>query len=90
LYAAFHRWHEQMNGHASNLTTNSVNSPKTNFATNWAVTQYDTNGGSAIKKFNLQNCWPIGIGQFQLDMGQDNSIGAFAVTIVYSHYTTVL
>ena len=90
LYSAFHRWHEQMNSHDTNLTSNNIISPKTNFATNWAVTQYDTNGNIPIKKFSIKNCWPIGIGPFQLDMGQDNSIGAFAVTMVYSHYTTTL
>jgi hypothetical protein len=85
LFKAFHDWHNAMNNHESNTSPNA-GSPKSNFASDWTIQQYDPNGTKIIKQFTLNNCWPVGIGQFQLDMAQDNKLGAFSVGIVYSHY----
>ena len=86
LYKAFHDWHITINDHASNTCTN-VTSPKGNFASDWSVNQLDASGSDKIKTFTLSNCWPVGIGPLELDMGKDNTIGAFQVTILFSHYT---
>jgi hypothetical protein len=85
LYKAFHDWHNQINNHDSNQTVNT--NSKTHFATDWNVQQYDTNGANPIKEFILKNCWPIGIGQLPLSMNEDNQLGAFSVTMLFSHYT---
>ncbi len=89
LYNAFHEWHNDINDHADNTSsdTNSPPIPKNSFApADWTVTQLDPNGANQIKQFTLKNCWPIAIGALQLDMSQDNTIAAFAVTMKYSHY----
>lgn len=86
LYKAFHDWHNVINNHDANTYTN-LNSPKANFASNWTVEQLDANGQATIKSFSLKNCWPVGVGPLELDMGKDNTIGAFQVTMLFTHYT---
>lgn len=86
LYKAFHDWHNIINDHTANTYTNLA-SPRANFATNWSVKQLDANGETPIKTFTLSNCWPVGIGPLELDMGKDNTIGAFQVTVLFTHYT---
>jgi hypothetical protein len=85
LYKAFHDWHNTINDHTANTYTN-IASPKANFAANWSVNQLDANGSGTIKTFTLSNCWPVGIGPLELDMGKDNTIGAFQATILFTHY----
>jgi hypothetical protein len=57
------------------------------FATDWSVQQFNPNGADVIREFSLKNCWPIGVGQLPLSMNEDNQLGAFSVTILFSHYT---
>jgi len=88
LYKAFHDWHITINDHASNECKN-LTSPRENFASDWSVNHLDASGDKSIKTFTLSNCWPVAIGPLELDMGKDNTIGAFQVTILFSHYTVV-
>jgi hypothetical protein len=85
LYQAFHTWHNAINNHTAN-TYGNLNDPKANFAADWSVNQLDANGTGVIKTFTLSNCWPVGIGPLELDMGKDNTIGAFQVTVLFTHY----
>lgn len=86
IYGAFHEWHESINSHANNRTTQL--NPSGHFANNvWTVNQLDTNGVSTIRQFKLFNCWPVAVGPIQLDMDKDNILNSFGVTIMYSHYT---
>jgi len=85
LYKAFHDWHDTINNHETNKYE-KIDSPKLNFATDWTVSQLDANGDKSIKKFILKNCWPLAVGPLELDMGKDNTIGAFQVTILFTHF----
>jgi len=86
LYKAFHDWHQNINNHDSNKYTNLAK-PSENFSSAWTVSQLDADGAAAIKSFTLNNCWPVGVGPLELDMGKDNTIAAFQVTILFTHYT---
>lgn len=92
LYKAFHQWSESMNSHVGNTTLNP-NDPGANFSNRigsaWTVEQLDTNGASSIRVFKLHNCWPILVGPIELDMGADNTIATFGVTVIYSHFEIV-
>jgi hypothetical protein len=93
LYKAFHQWSENINSHVFNTTANP-NDPSAQFSNRlasntgsaWTVEQLDTNGAATIRKFLLHNCWPIAVGPIELDMGQDNTIATFSVTMIYSHF----
>jgi hypothetical protein len=93
LYKAFHNWSERINSHVNNTTTNP-NDPSAHFSNRlngnvgsaWTVEQLDTNGTATIRKFFLHNCWPILVGPIELDMGADNTIATFGVTVIYSHF----
>lgn len=85
LYKAFHDWHDNINSHVDNKYTN-ITTPSNSFAADWSVNQLDANGEKSIKTFTLSNCWPVGIGPLELDMGKDNTIGAFQVTVLFTHY----
>tara|TARA_R110000822_G_scaffold17007_16_gene57546 strand:- start:95 stop:658 length:564 start_codon:yes stop_codon:yes gene_type:complete len=90
LFEAFHAWSNGINNHLLNTTTTSGLDPSNHFAnTNWTVEQLDTNGGTTLtgRKFTLFNCWPQTVGDLALDMGADNTLASFAVTIFYSHYS---
>lgn len=39
-----------------------------------------------LKSFKLKNCWPIQVGPLQLDMGVDNQLAMFNVTLAYTHF----
>jgi len=84
IYGAFHSWQEAINNHEANTTTQV--DPSKHFSSVWNVIQYDTNGSSIVRQFDLYNCWPVAVGPIQLDMSQDNSLCYFPVTIVFSHY----
>ena len=88
LFEAFHAWSNGINDHVSNNTTSLGVNPKNHFATTWTVEQLDTNGATTLtgRKFTLFNCWPQTVGDLALDMGADNTLASFAVTIFYSHY----
>ena len=87
LFEAFHAWSNGINDHVSNNTSQVGLDPKKHFASNnWTVEQLDTNGTTTLRKFTLYNCWPQTVGDLALDMGADNTLASFAVTIFYSHY----
>lgn len=88
LYEAFHAWSNGINDHINNTTSQSGLDPKNHFAADWTVEQLDTNGAATLtgRKFTLHNCWPQTVGDIALDMGADNTLASFAVTIFYSHY----
>jgi hypothetical protein len=88
LFEAFHVWSNHINNHNSNKTGTSTKQldPKSHFATDWTVDQLDTNGTTVIRQFTLHNCWPQTVGDLSLDMGADNTLSSFSVTMFYSHY----
>lgn len=87
LFDAFHAWSNGINDHVSNNTTTLGLNPKNHFATaDWKVEQLDTNGSTTLRTFTLKHCWPQTVGDLALDMGADNTLASFAVTIFYSHY----
>jgi hypothetical protein len=91
LHKLFHAWSEKINAHVNNTNTiGGAIAPKSNFATDWSIIQYDANGSSPIKTFKIQNCWPTVVGPIQLDMAQDNILSQFAVSIMYTHFTYTL
>lgn len=90
LYQAFHEWSNNINSHTLNTTTQT--DPSKHFAETsgglvWTVDQLDVNGTNPIRTFKLYNCWPAQIGEISLDMGQDNILATFPVTLVYSHWS---
>ena len=98
LYESFHEWSEQINDHDDN-TTNTIAIGKgdlntgsaQHFANNlWKIEHLDVNGnslsGSTTKRiFKLHNCWPVQVGDIMMDMGADNQLVTFNVTIAFSH-----
>jgi len=84
IYGAFHDWHESINSHAGNVS--SQTRPDRHFSSAWNIEQLDVNGRSTLRKFDLYNCWPIQVGPLDLNMDQDNTLGSFIVTVAYSHY----
>ena len=87
LFEAFHAWSNDINDHGSNTTTKAGLDSKKQFATNnWTVDHLDTNGTDVLRQFTLYHCWPQAVGDLVLDMGADNTLASFAVSIFYSHY----
>lgn len=90
LFQSFHNWSNLLNKHKENTNVAGGTTPKASFAVNWEVKQLDSNGGATIKKFELKNCWPMAVGPIQLDMGQDNTLATFNVSLMFSHYKTII
>lgn len=89
LYKSFHNWSNQINKHADNSTTQT--NPSKHFSGEgggalWTVEHLETDASRVLRTFKLHNCWPAVVGPIELDMGQDNLLATFPVTIVYSHY----
>lgn len=84
LYNQFHNWHDNISDSVLNSTSNLA--PKGHFAADWLVSQLDTNGQSVIRSMRLRNCWPQVVGPIQLDMGTDNTIASFAVTLAFTDF----
>lgn len=98
LYESFHEWSEQINDHDTNRTNplaisgpGDNNGPMKHFADNlWTIEHLDVNSGTLLptakpRRFKLHNCWPIQIGDIMMDMGADNQLVTFNVTVVFSH-----
>lgn len=91
LHKMFHDWHDRINSHGGNRTTfpDGSTNPSSLWSKSWVVKQYEVNCDNALpgRTFTLFNVWPIAVGPLVLDMSQDNVLGSFAVTLMYSHYT---
>ena len=84
LYNNFHRWHNNISASVNNNTTSLA--PKGHFASDWTVSQLDTNGNGIIRRMRLRNCWPQVVGPIVLDMGTDNTIASFAVSMQFTDF----
>jgi hypothetical protein len=92
LFKMFHDWHDRINSHTGNKTTftqDTGQNPNSLFSSSWIIRQYEVNCDTPLpgRTFTLFNIWPIAVGPLVLDMSQDNVLGSFAVTLMYSHYT---
>ena len=95
LYREFHRWSNKINQHNTNGSmlpngdgfSGTQENNDSGAAGDWVIQHLDLNGNIITgRKFTLQNCWPMEIGDLVLDMGADNKFVTFPVTLVYSHY----
>lgn len=87
VWAAFHKWSNQINDHETNLRTggSSYDAYKQN---NWIVKQLGINGDT-IKSVSLEGCFPYIVGPVELDMNQKNTVCQFSMVIAYDNVSDI-
>lgn len=82
-----HQWHNTINSHGVNVTGDRTH--RTNYATILRVQLLDHNSTAdkVLRSYDLQNAYPVSVGQITLDQNTPNTLTTFAVNFSYTHYT---
>ena len=83
LRNAFERWSNGIN----NITDNEGLTNPADYQVDVFIDQLDRNG-STIKSYTLRNAFPTGIAAIDLDMGTNDEIESFSVTMRYNYFET--
>jgi hypothetical protein len=83
IWGKLQKWHDYINNHDTNVSTID---PKTYKADNWKIQHLDLNGNTdSLKEWVLHGCWPAGIQQITLNMGNPNTLNSFNVIVVFDY-----
>ena len=83
IWGQIQKWHNNINNHYTNVS--NVN-PANFKVDNWKIQHLDLNdSGTALKEFVLHGCWPAGIQQITLNMGNPNTLNSFNVIMVFDY-----
>lgn len=84
LWKKFHKWHNTINNHKTNISTIITNTSSYK-ADGWTVKQLNLDGeeDDDIKAFTMNGCWPKVIEPIQLSMVNPNNLILFQVLFIY-------
>jgi len=83
--AALNTWMQEINGHASNVTTLSDGSFMGMYSGTIVLTQYDKEGKSLVE-IEFVDAWPQSVSEIALSYDTASDIEQFDVTWAYQHY----
>ena len=83
--AALNTWMQEINGHASNVTTLSDGSFMGMYSGTIVLTQYDKEGNSLVE-IEFVDAWPQTVSEIALSYDTASDIEQFDVTWAYQHY----
>lgn len=85
MWSYFSRWQNIINGNETNTSFN-ITTPNTSYkANNWQIRHLDMNGDKTLKSFTLGGCWPVQVGQINLNMASPNLLNTFQVMIMFDY-----
>jgi hypothetical protein len=87
LWSAFSTWQNRINNHDTNQSF-LVTGPQTDYkAYNWEIVHLNLNGNynRPLKKVILHGCWPVQVGQINLNMAKPNFMNTFQVMVMYDY-----
>ena len=87
IWGRLQKWHDTINDHDTNVSDTRASRYKAN---NWLIQHLNLNGEDStktpvLKEFRLYGCWPAGIQQVTLNMGNPNTLNSFNVIIVFDY-----
>lgn len=83
IWGQIQRWHDFINNQNTN---ESATNPQSYKVDNWKIQHLDLNNNDTpLKEFVLHGCWPAGIQQMPLNMGNPNTLNSFNVIIVFDY-----
>jgi hypothetical protein len=82
LYKKFKDWQNKI----VNLGTDIKVSTKDISTCKWIIKHYSSPDQTKLKTFNLYQVWPVYVGNFILDMSQDNVLATFDVRLAFTHF----
>jgi hypothetical protein len=83
IWGKLQKWHDLINNHNTNVSATQASDYK---AYNWKIQHLNLNGSDTpLKEFILHGCWPAGIQQITLNMGNPNTLNSFNVIIVFDY-----
>lgn len=88
LWGSFARWQNKINEHTTNQTAVPITNAQTDYkAYNWEIVHLDLNGNTTTpnKTFVLHGCWPVQVGQLNLNMAKPNNMNTFQVTVMFDY-----
>ena len=83
--AALNTWMQEINGHASNVTTLKTGSFMGMYSGTIVLTQYDKEGKSLVE-VEFVDAWPQSVSEIALSYDTASDIEQFDVTWAYQHY----
>jgi len=83
IWGKLQKWQDLINNHDTNQSAIDADDYK---AYNWNIQHLDLNGSpDPLKQWTLNGCWPAGIQQIALNMGNPNVLNTFNVIIVFDY-----
>lgn len=83
IHDSFEKWSDYINSVKNNTgLTNPLS-----YTVDMNVSQLDRNGG-VIKTYKFADCWPVNIGEIQLQFGSNDQVETFPVELAYSFWDT--
>lgn len=83
IWGKLQKWQDLINNHDTNVSSLVPDDYK---AYNWRIQHLDLNGNQdPLKEWVLHGCWPAGIQQITLNMGNPNTLNTFNVIIVFDY-----
>jgi hypothetical protein len=83
IWGKLQKWQDRINNHDTNVSALKASDYK---AYNWKIQHLDLNGtDKPLKEFILHGCWPAGIQQVTLNMGNPNTLNSFNVIVVFDY-----
>jgi len=83
LWQALHGWSNTINNHTAN--TGSQTNASDYKASVWTVSQLNLNCNSIIKQVKLYGCWPVQVGEIELDERLPNEFVTFQVAFSFDY-----
>ena len=83
IWGRLQKWQDFINNHDTNISALDADDYK---AYDWRIQHLDLNGNAdPLKEWVLHGCWPVGIQQVTLNMGNPNTLNSFNVIIVFDY-----
>lgn len=82
LYEKFKLWQKKIVDYGLDFKVDT----KDISACKWTIKHYSSPDQAKLKTFNLYQVWPVYVGNFVLDMSQDNVLSTFDVRLAFTHF----
>ena len=82
IWGKLQKWQDLINNHNTNVSATKTADYK---AYDWKIQHLSGNGDKVLKQYTLHGCWPAGIQQMSLNMGNPNVLNSFNVIVVFDY-----
>lgn len=80
---AFEKWMSDIDKHNSNAGL----SKPASYMQDWTVEQLSKEGEAVLATYNFSGCWPVALGEIELNFDSKDAIEEFTIELAYQYWT---